>query len=388
MKRILIGAAALLLFIHAHSLSAQQTRQLTVDATVGELLDNPASRAVLARQVPVLVSSPQIDQARGLSLRSLQAYAPTVLTDARLKAIDEELARTPGTIASATPPSLSASKPPDTHAALRLISVRLWESRAPHATGDAPYDVPSLTVVTTDGARSFGTAVIVAPGGGYLSLATGHEGRQIADWFSANGVTAFVLTYRLGSAGYKHPVQLEDAQRAIRWVRSHAEQYGVARDRIGMIGFSAGGHLTAMASTRFDTGDPTAADPVDRESSRPDFAILVYASTVWGEHGWSPAAIVGPNPSASVRDELSPAKHVSPQTPATLILHTDTDDVVPAESAVMYYASLRAAKVPVELHIFERGIHGFGFGMSDPALGVIPTLVQNWLRGRRLIGIE
>lgn len=400
MNKILITMTALL--IAAHSVSAREqhseltqpavapsrgeSAKLTVDSTIGELLDNSPARAVLERHVPVIVSSPQIAQARAASLRSIQVYAPTLLTDERLRAIDEELARTPGAVASAKRPSPARLLPADSRASLQLKTVPLWEGRAPLATGDRPQDVPTLTIVGTDGAVSYGSAVVVAPGGGYQTLATGHEGRQIADWFAAHGVTAFVLSYRLASAGYRHPAQLEDAKRAIRWVRTNAEKFGVSPQRIGMIGFSAGGHLTAMTSTSFDAGDPAAVDPVERVSSRPDFAVLIYAATVWAEKGWSPASIAGDNPNAFVREQLSPANQVTKHAPPTFLLHTSADELVPPENALAYYRALRAANVPAEMHIFENGAHGLGFAMADPSLGMGPVLLQNWLRAHSLIG--
>jgi acetyl esterase/lipase len=401
MSKILITMTALLMAAHSVSTRAQpsasaqpavapsrgESAKLTVDSTIGELLDNPAARAVLERHVPVIVSSPQIAQARTASLRSIQVYAPMLLTDERLRAIDEELARTPGAVASGKRPA-ARLLPADPRVSLQLKTVSLWEGRAPLATGERPEDVPTLTIVGTDGAVSYGTAVVVAPGGGYQALATGHEGRQIADWFAAHGVTAFVLSYRLASAGYRHPAQLEDAKRAIRWVRANAEKFGVSPQRIGMIGFSAGGHLTAMASTSFDAGDPAAADPVERMSSRPDFAVLIYAATVWSEKGWNPASIAGDNPNALVREQLSPANRVTERTPPTFLLHTSTDAVVPPENALAYYRALRAAKVPAEMHIFENGAHGLGFAMADPSLGMGPVLLQNWLRAHSLIGTE
>src|ERR1700730_13049131 len=229
-------------------------RQLTVESTLGELLDNSAARAVLARQVPAIVNSPQISQARGMSLHGLQGDAPMLLPDERLKAIDAELAQTPEAVTSQSAPR-AAPLQANFHAAFELRTIPLWDGAAPDAHGNGAQDRPTLTVVGTDGAVANGTAIIVAPGGGYQGLATGHEGRQVADWFAAHGVTAFVLTYGLVSFGDTHPGPLHDAQRAIRWVRAHAEDYGLYPNRIGMIGFSAGGHLTAMASTLFDDGN-------------------------------------------------------------------------------------------------------------------------------------
>lgn len=358
--------------------SGAADRPLTADSTVGELIDNPAARKVLEHQVPALLD-PQIEQARALSLRSLQQYVPNLLPDAVLRSIDEELSRTPGAVHSAnsTPPVAHVQQSP--RLALELRTVPLWPDRAPGALGTGPQDIPTLTIVGPDGAPANGTAVIVAPGGGYQTLATGQEGRQVADWFAAHGITAFVLTYRLASAGYKHPVQLHDAQRAIRWVRAHARDYGITPERIGMIGFSAGGHLTAMTETLFDEGNAQAADPVDRVSSRPDFAILVYAGIDLGARGWHATGLVGPNPDEATQRQLSPAMNVTARTPPTFIFHTTTDETVDVDNAIVMYRALNTAHIPVEMHVFARGRHGLGFGMTEPTLRIWPALLESWL---------
>jgi acetyl esterase/lipase len=210
------------------------------------------------------------------------------------------------------------------------------------------------------------------------------EGRQVADWFSAHGVAAFVLTYRLTTNGYQHPTQLRDAQRAIRWVRAHAKEYHVDPNRIGMIGFSAGGHLTAMASTLFDAGDPNAADPTDRASSRPDFAVLGYTPTQMTEANGT--GVAGPKPTQATLRELSPVQNVTAQTPPTFIFHASDDALVPTRNATAYYDALRNAKVPAELHIFAGGRHGFGLGQGDPTLEQWPTLLERWLSNLGVIG--
>jgi len=358
---------------------------LTVDSTVGELLDNPPAHKVLEEQVPALLNGPQIDQARALSLRALQRYAPDLLNDERLQSINAALARAPGAIRSNNaPPQVPPA--PDSRLQLELRTIALWPDGAPGALGTRPSDVPTLTIVGPDGAAANGTAVIVAPGGGYEALASGHEGRQVADWFAAHGVVAFVLTYRLASAGYQHPVQLHDAQRAIRWVRAHAQEFGINTGRIGMIGFSAGGHLTAMIETLFDEGDRNATDPVDRISSRPDFAVLAYASTQMGLQGWNATAILGSETNTETKRQLSPAENVTDRTPPTFIFHTTTDETVDPENALVMYRALKTAKVPVEMHIFARGWHGLGLAMTEPATGVWSTLLQNWLQERGLLG--
>jgi acetyl esterase/lipase len=192
-------------------------------------------------------------------------------------------------------------------------------------------------------------------------------------------VTAFVLNYRLSSAGYRYPVALGDAQRAIRWVRSHAAEYGVDPQRIGMIGFSAGGHLTAMASTAFDTGDAAAADPVERASSRPDFAVLAYPCITCATE--RDLGLIDGRPDAKTRRALNPALNVRPDTPRTFIFHTTTDELVAPAESITYFNALHAAKVSAELHIFSEGRHGLGFAMTDPVLGNWPNLLRDWLDG-------
>ena len=262
--------------------------------------------------------------------------------------------------------------------------MRLWEGPAPGAHGSAPQDTPTLTIVQRHASTAVGTAVIIAPGGGYQELES-RQARVAAGWFAARGVTAFILSYRLISDGYFHPSQLNDAHRAIRWVRAHAGEFKVRPDRIGMIGFSAGGHLTGMAETVFDAGDPNAADPVERVSSRPDFAILAYAGLAFGPTDPTPKMFAGPGASAAAARQTMPSLNVTTQTPPTFIFQTTEDQRLPATNATGFYDALFAAKVPVEAHIFERGEHGVGFDTTDPALALWPLLLQNWLAGRGLL---
>jgi len=261
----------------------------------------------------------------------------------------------------------------------------LWEKGAPGALGDADVDKPAITIFRATGAG--GTSVIVAPGGGYRNLSMDKEGRQVASWFNAMGVTAFVLRYRLGPR-YHHPIELGDAQRAIRLVRSRAMQLGIAPDRIGMMGFSAGGHLTATAGTHFDDGNREASDPVDRVSSRPDFLILAYPVISFDPaiaHRGSEQSLLGDNPDPKLIQELSDELQVTAKTPPAFLFHTNADTTVPAENSVRFYLALRQAKVPAEIHIFQNGPHGVGLDLGDPALSQWPVLLTNWLRGRGLL---
>ena len=264
--------------------------------------------------------------------------------------------------------------------------IPLWESRAPGALGETDADRPTLTIYRAGRNRS-GTGIIVAPGGGYGALAVDHEGRQIAAFFNAMGVSAFVLKYRLGPR-YHHPTQIGDAQRAIRLVRSRASNYGVVPGRIGMMGFSAGGHLTATAGTQFDEGKPDAGDLVERAGSRPDFLILAYPVISFDPaitHAGSLRNLLGEKPDPQLVEKLSNDLQVTAKTPPAFLFHTTADTGVPVENSIRFYAAMRRAGVPAELHVFENGPHGVGLALWDPALSAWPALLSNWLRGRGLL---
>ncbi len=266
-------------------------------------------------------------------------------------------------------------------------TILLWQNGAPGALGQGDDDKPTITVYRPWGHNLSGTAVIVVPGGSYGFLASNHEGRQVANWFNAMGVTAFVLKYRLGPR-YHHPIELGDAQRAIRLVHSRAGEFEISPDRIGMMGFSAGGHLASTTATHFDSGNPAAADPIDRASSRPDFAILGYPVITLEApyaHQGSVKNLLGDHPDPKLVEELSNELHVTPQTPPTFLFATSDDNVVPVENSVNFYVALHKAGVPAELHVFEKGPHGVGLALGDPALSEWPALLANWLRQRGLL---
>jgi acetyl esterase/lipase len=261
-------------------------------------------------------------------------------------------------------------------------TIPLWEHGAPGALGNEDSDIPTLTIYPPlDPSRSR-TAVIVAPGGSYSHLASNHEGRQVANWLNALGVTAFVLKYRLGPR-YHHPIELGDAKRAMRLVRSRAGEFRIAPDRVGMMGFSAGGHLASTLGTHFDDGDSKAADRIDRVKCRPDFLILAYpviSFTAPYSHSTSAKNLLGDNPSLELRQELSNELHVTSSTPPTFLFTTDTDAAVPPENSVSFYLALRKAGVRSELHVFGKGPHGVGLRLNDPVLGEWPVLLASWLR--------
>jgi len=260
----------------------------------------------------------------------------------------------------------------------------LWPDGAPGALGNADEDRPSLTIYLPDSAKAVGAGIVVCPGGGYGMLAMDHEGRQVAEWLNRLGVAAFVLKYRLGPR-YHHPVEMQDGQRAVRFVRFHAKDYGIAADRIGVWGFSAGGHLASTVGTHFDSGKTDAADPIDRVSCRPDLMVLAYpviSFTTPYVHQGSMHNLLGDHPDPELVRNLSNELQVTPQTPPTFLFHTDSDDGVPPENSVLFYLALRKNHVPAEMHIFERGPHGVGLAQKDPALSLWPTLLAHWLRTR------
>jgi len=261
-------------------------------------------------------------------------------------------------------------------------TITLWTGPAPGALGPDPADIPTLTVYLPRVLAPNTPAVIVCPGGAYVALAANHEGRQVANYLNSLGVAAFVLRYRLGPR-YHHPIELGDAQRAIRIVRRYASEWRVDPARIGIMGFSAGGHLAMSASTHFDSGDAQAADAIDRASSRPDFVILGYPvislTEAWTHQG-SRTNLLGANPDPALTKSLSGENAVTSETPPTFIFQTNADTTVPAENSVYYYLALRKARVAAEMHIFENGPHGVGLANDDAALSEWSKLMANWLR--------
>lgn len=233
-----------------------------------------------------------------------------------------------------------------------------------------------------------GAAVIICPGGGYATLATVHEGQQVAEWFNELGVVAFVLRYRHGPE-YQYPVPVLDVQRALRDVRFHAKEYGINPAMIGIMGFSAGGHLASTAATHFDAGDPAAADPIDRVSSRPDFAVLCYPVISFTEpfmHKGSRRNFFGTDtPPEALARQFSSELQVTPQTPPTFLFHTDEDTSVPAENPISFYLALRKAGVPAELHIYRQGRHGGGLWTAHPDTGAWPRQLARWLHSLGLL---
>ncbi len=262
--------------------------------------------------------------------------------------------------------------------------VLLWPSGAPGALGSADTDKPAIYVFLPTAPNLTKTGVVVAPGGGYQHLAMEKEGFAVARWLNQQGVAAFVLRYRLGPQ-YHHPTELGDAQRAIRLVRAHAAEYGIEKERLGMWGFSAGGHLTATAGTQFDAGHPDSSDTVDRESSRPEFLVLSYPVITLMDpaaHTGSRKYLLGDNPDPELVRSMSAETRVTADTPPTFLFSTTDDKTVSIANSVMFYDSLVKAGVPVEMHIFQHGAHGAGLAAANPDLSVWPSLLIKWMRER------
>lgn len=287
--------------------------------------------------------------------------------------------------ASAQVPSAENSVGVDKN--LGITALPLWGGPG-GSEGGKNSETSLLTLFVPQPGRGNGTAVIVAPGGAYKGLASNLEGRQVADWFTARGVTAFVLKYRLGENN-PYPAPLLDAQRAVRLVRSVCKTYKLSPDRIGIMGFSAGGHLAAMEATSFDDGRQDSSDPVERLSDRPDFLILGYpwlnAMQANSKHLISYCSVLSGMPSSECKEweeKYTPALHVSAKAPSTFIYHTTDDAVVPVQTSVEFYSALLNADVPVEMHLFRHGAHGSGLGTGDEALDLWPVLLEMWMRGQ------
>jgi acetyl esterase/lipase len=272
---------------------------------------------------------------------------------------------------------------------LGIQTIRLWPGDAPQAKGNACEDTPTLTIFEPQHGHGNGSAVVIFPGGAYLHLAGNLEGRQIADWFTARGFRAFVLSYRLASNGYLLPVPLIDARRAIQTVRARARDYSIDPNRIVVIGFSAGGHLAALAGTQFVPGNPEAEDPIERASSRPDYLVLGYPWIGAISRDFSHLSYCKLfnliDQCDALRAAYSPDLFVTKDTPPTFWYHTFNDQTVPVEQGLRFYEALVKAGVPAEAHIFASGPHGTGLGKGDAALDQWPNLLENWLRAQGLL---
>ncbi len=248
-----------------------------------------------------------------------------------------------------------------------LAPVTLWPDGAPGALGVSTNDIPTLTPYLPDPAQATGAAMVICPGGGYAHLAP-HEGNDYALWLNQHGVTCFVLKYRLGSNGYRHPAMLQDAARAMRLVRSRAADWKIDPKRVGIMGSSAGGHLASTLMTHFDSGNTNATDPVERQSSRPDLGILCYPVITMGEytHKGSRNNLLGTHPSPELVRLLSNELQVTTNTPPCFIWTTFEDKTVPMENTLLFAEALRKNHVPFDLHVYQKGGHGMGLKDKPP----------------------
>lgn len=262
--------------------------------------------------------------------------------------------------------------------------IPLWPDAAPGTRGTADSDNPKVTIYLPQG-RNTGTGVLVFPGGAYAFLAMDHEGKQIAEWLNHLGVAAFVVQYRY--APYRHPVEINDAKRAIRYVRSHAAEFKISPDRIGVWGFSAGGHLASTLGTHYDAGNPSSPDPIEHVSSRPDFMILAYPviDPLGGASKGSFENLLGKDADPALVRELSNDLHVNAQTPPTFLMAASDDTAVSPECSLNFYSALLKAGVPAELHMYESGGHGFGLGSWNPRVSSWSQRLAEWLRDRGLL---
>ncbi len=279
------------------------------------------------------------------------------------------------------------------HAQSKPEVLRLWPDTAPEATANEPSDIPVIHLYRVESTEPT-AGVVIFPGGGYGNLAMDHEGEQFAAWFNKMGMTAAICVYRHrgnggnGGKGYGHPAPMLDAQRAIRTLKANASRWNLKADKIGIIGFSAGGHLASTVSTRHDGGDPNSEDPVEQVTCRPDFAILAYPVISLGTqfaHGGSRRNLLGDTPDPELLASLTNETQVNASTPPTFLFHTLEDTAVPVENSIQYYLALRAAKVPAEMHLFERGRHGVGLGKDLQGVQKWPELCKAWLRLHEII---
>lgn len=288
-------------------------------------------------------------------------------------------------------------------AQIPLKLIPLWEDGPPACNEEMTLEVkmddrigrrigkvqnPGIQAFPAPAKTATGTAVVICPGGGYTIQAWDWEGTKIAKWFNDQGISAFVLQYRLPhwmSDDCHDKAALADAQRAIRLVRSKAKEYQINPDKIGIMGFSAGGHLASTAGTRFTRGNPQSDDPVERESCRPDFMILMYPvvtmDPAWAHMG-SRKNLIGENPPESAVLHFSNEKQITSETPPTILIHANDDKSVVPENSIHFYLNLRKQGVPAAMHIFETGGHGFSFAEGLGAVEKWPGLVLDWMKGQ------
>ncbi|MDG2221584.1 MAG: alpha/beta hydrolase [Rubripirellula sp.] len=273
------------------------------------------------------------------------------------------------------------------------VTEPLWPNESLQQRGDG--DVPQLIITKVDSDKPT-AGVVILPGGGYRGHAMDHEGYQFARWFADLGVTSAICTYRLRGKGnegqgYGHPYPMMDAQRAIQTLRARAKELNLDPNRIGVIGFSAGGHLCSTVSTHFAESKPNSLDLIARASSRPDFAILCYPVIAFDQsftHRGSQRNLLGENPDPELVTLLSNEQQVSASTPPSFLFHTVEDKVVSAKNSVVYFSACLEQGVPAELHLFPKGRHGLGLAAGQPGADQWPELCAEWLRRRGIVSSD
>jgi acetyl esterase/lipase len=265
--------------------------------------------------------------------------------------------------------------------------IPLWNDPAPGAQGVNETDIPTIALYLPAAAQTRTAAIVICPGGAYANLSMGHEGTMIAQWFQERGIAGIVLKYRLPSKGYRYPYPLLDARRAIQTVRFRAEEWNIDPDKIGIMGFSAGGHLASTAGTNqipvLTESAAASADEIDRVSFRPNFMVLIYPVISMQEditHKGSKQSLLGPNPPIELVDRLSNEMQITDKTPPSFLIHAQDDTAVSVENSLRFYEALQKAKVPAEMHIYLKGGHGFGARPSAGPAAQWPDLCLQWMR--------
>lgn len=274
-------------------------------------------------------------------------------------------------------------------AVAQTTPIVLWTDGAPGAIGKEAADIPTITAYLPAKEKANGAAIIVCPGGGYSHLSDVKEGGQVAEWLNTLGITAFVLKYRIG-ARYQQPAPLLDAARAVRTVRARHKEYNLDPNKIGILGFSAGGHLAATLGTHFDQGKSDSADEIERQSSKPDLQILIYPVITMSEftHAGSKKNLLGEKPAPELIKLYSNELQVTKDTPPAFLVHTTTDTAVPFENSLLFVQALRKANVPFEFHLYERGPHGFGLAPNDAILATWKERCADWLQVHEFIAAK
>jgi len=269
----------------------------------------------------------------------------------------------------------------------KSLSLPLWQNGAPGANGTEAKDIP-MAIVRLPESDSPTGALIICPGGGYGGLAMGHEGTEMAEWANQMGLAAIICDYRHRGKGYGHPAPLQDAQRTIRTVRAKAKEWNIDAKRVGILGFSAGGHLVSTVLTRFDSGNPMSDDAIERESSRPDYGILAYPVILFGQpgtHKGSERNLLGDSPDPKLLASFQSDMNVTKETPPTFLFHTIEDNAVPPQNSVAFYAAMIQKGVPGELHIFEKGQHGVGLARKIPGTSDWSNVCRRWLEAKQFV---